>query len=143
MSIIYMISPKQLGIFIAFFLTILIVWMSRYVYFRYAIVVEILPLLLAGSVFTFPLTFIYRFFIVDRERRMIIGAFSHYLDPELVKEIADNTDSIKLGGESRELSVLFSDIAGFTTISEKTPVKELFMLMSNYLSRMTGILIAQ
>ncbi len=143
MSIIYILSPKQVGIFVAFFLTILIVWMSRYLYFRYAIVVEILPLLLAGSIFTFPLTFIYRFFIVDRERRMIIGAFAHYLDPELVKEIADNADSIKLGGESRELSVLFSDIAGFTTISEKTSVKELFMLMSNYLSRMTGILITQ
>ena len=143
MSIIYLLSPKQVGILVAFFITLLILWISRYLYFRYAVVIEILPMLLAGSVFTFPITFIYRFFIVDRERRMIIGAFAHYLDPELVKEIADNADSIKLGGESRELSVLFSDIAGFTTISEKTPVKELFMLMSNYLSRMTGILISQ
>lgn len=52
-------------------------------------------------------------------------------------------EDIQLGGESRELSVLFSDIAGFTTISESLPPRELFYLMTSYLSNMTDILIGQ
>ncbi len=140
MTTIFFVASKFLSVFIAVLITLCIIWMGRYVYFSYGIVLEILPLLLAGSIFTFPITFIYRFFVVDREKRILSNAFAHYVDPELVKEIADSADFIKLGGESRELSILFSDIAWFTTISEKTPVKELFSLMSSYLSRMTGIL---
>jgi class 3 adenylate cyclase/CHASE2 domain-containing sensor protein len=140
MVTIYIVSVKYISAIIAFAIIAWIVWMSRYAYFSHAIVLEIFPLLLAGSIFTFPLTFIYRFFIVDREKRMIKNAFAHYVDPEIVRLISDNAEKINLWGESRELSILFSDIAGFTTLSEKMPVNELFFLMSSYLSSMTGIL---
>jgi adenylate cyclase len=71
---------------------------------------------------------------------MITSAFAHYVDPTLVHEIAEKSGEINLGGESRELSILFSDIAGFTTISERLAPMDLFSLMSSYLTRMTGIL---
>lgn len=57
-----------------------------------------------------------------RERRMraqVSEAFSRYVTPDLVDELARNPDSLKLGGESRELSVLFCDVRGFTTLSER------------------------
>jgi adenylate cyclase len=86
------------------------------------------------------MTFIYRFFIVDRERRFIENAFSHYIDPHVVGMINSEEVAVTLGGERREVSVFFSDIAGFTTISEKLGPQDLFQLMSLYLSRMTDIL---
>ncbi len=61
----------------------------------------------------------------------------------MVKKIADGNIPIELGGEKRELSILFSDIAGFTTISEQLPPQELFYIMASYLSRMTDILIGE
>ena len=117
-----------------------IVGSARYAYFQYESIVEILPFLLAGSIFSFPITYIYRFFIVDREKRLLTSAFAHYVDPEVVHAIAERAEDITLGGESRELSILFSDIAGFTTLSEKLKPTDLFYLMSSYLSRMTDIL---
>ena len=89
---------------------------------------------------TFPLTFIYRFFVVDREKRYIENAFGHYIDPKMVEMIDMEEVEMVLGGEERELSVFFSDIAGFTTISERLSPQDLFYLMSSYLSRMTDIL---
>ncbi len=60
-----------------------------------------------------------------------------------MEEIASRGEDIQLGGERRVLSVLFSDIAGFTTISEKLHPQDLFYLMTSYLSNMTDILIRQ
>ena len=55
--------------------------------------------------------------------------------------IDTNKIAATLGGEKKELSILFSDIAGFTSISEKMDTKNLFVLMTDYLSRMTDVLI--
>ena len=61
-------------------------------------------------------------------------------DPKMVEMIDMEEVKMVLGGEQRELSVFFSDIAGFTTISEQLSPPDLFYLMSLYLSRMTDIL---
>ena len=138
--IFFLFSPKYISPLLAVLLTISAIWIGRYLYGAHGIVIDILPVLLCTSVFSFPLTFIYRFFIIDREKREITRAFAHYVDPTLVGQIADQSSEINLGGETRDLSILFSDIAGFTTLSEKLAPMDLFSLMSSYLSRMTGIL---
>lgn len=138
--VLYLFLPKFVSPFIAIGALVLTVFLCRYLYFEHALVIEIFPVLLAVGIFSFPTTFIYRFFIIDREKRMITSAFAHYVDPTLVGEIAEKSGEINLGGESRDLSILFSDIAGFTTISEKLAPMDLFSLMSSYLTRMTGIL---
>jgi adenylate cyclase len=89
------------------------------------------------------MTFIYRFFVVDREKHFIENAFGHYIDPKMVKMIDMEEVEASLGGEQKEVTVFFSDIAGFTTISEKLGTQELFYLMSAYLSRETDILIGE
>jgi adenylate cyclase len=69
--------------------------------------------------------------------------FGHYVDPRVVAEISEKGQEIELGGERRPMTVMFSDIAGFTTISEKLAPNDLFFLMTSYLSNMTDILIEQ
>jgi adenylate cyclase len=95
-TIYYLFSSRYVSIGIAIGITLWIIWMSRYTYFVHGIVLEIFPILLAGSMLSFPFSFIYRFFVVDREKRMLRSAFSHYVDPELVREISDASSNIKL-----------------------------------------------
>jgi adenylate cyclase len=66
-----------------------------------------------------------RYLTADRDRRKIRAAFSHYVAPALLAEIERNRASLKLGGEIRELTVMFADVRGFTSLSENTTPREL------------------
>jgi adenylate cyclase len=136
----YFYLPAYLSPIFAIVLLGLTLWTSRYLYDIHRIVVDILPLFLSVCIATFTTTYMYRFFVVDREKRFIENAFSHYIDPKMVEMIDMEEVAVRLGGEQRDLTVFFSDIAGFTTISERLSPKNLFWLMSLYLSRMTNIL---
>jgi adenylate cyclase len=61
----------------------------------------------------------WRFVVEDREKRRVQRAFRHYLSPALVDRLASDPAALKLGGERRRVAVFFSDIAGFTSVSEK------------------------
>jgi adenylate cyclase len=76
-----------------------------------------------------------------RQRRVLRAAFDKYMSAEVVDEIMRNPESIKLGGEKKELTVFFSDVAGFTTISEKLDPEDLVLLLNEYLSSMTDIIL--
>jgi adenylate cyclase len=65
--------------------------------------------------------------------------FGHYVPKEVVSELIKDPTKMKLGGERRELSVLFSDIAGFTSLSENMEPEQLILLLNEYLSEMTDI----
>ncbi len=82
---------------------------------------------------------VYQFVGENRQRRQIHDAFSRYLNPELARQASKNHELIKLGGERRELTVLFSDIRGFTTISEGLEPEELVDLLNVYLGEMTEV----
>lgn len=140
---VYYFIPKQFSYGIMILAILVILTVARYTYDAGRTIVDIFPLFLAGGVLTFPATYIYRFFVVDREKRHIEQAFSRYVDPKVVKMIDENQLNISLGGERKVVSVMFSDIAGFTSISEHIGTQELFYLMSAYLSRMTDILIGE
>jgi adenylate cyclase len=75
-----------------------------------------------------------------KQRRQTRAAFDKYMSPEVVDEIMRDPDAIKLGGEKKEISVFFSDVAGFTTISERLSPEELVLLLNRYLSAMTDII---
>ncbi len=105
------------------------------------IVTDFFALLVAGVFLPLPLGYVYRYFVVNKERHLIESAFAHYIAPEVVSKIADNPENLKLGGEKRRITVFFSDIAGFTTISETLGTVRLFALIGEYLSQMTDILI--
>lgn len=138
--IMYYFLPKYISPFIAILCIILSIAFWRLLYGKFLLVIDIFPLMLAAGLISYPITYIYKFFIVDRDKRVILTTFSRYLSPEVVRMIDANNITATLGWEKKELSILFSDIAGFTTISEKMDTKELFLLMTTYLSRMTRIL---
>lgn len=85
----------------------------------------------------------WRNLVVERKGRQLKKAFSNYVSPDLVKEIERNPDKLVLGGEQRELSILFSDIRGFTTVSERLTPPELVKLLNEYLSPMTRIVLEE
>jgi adenylate cyclase len=82
----------------------------------------------------------YGFFYESRGKRQLAGIFGQYVPPELVGEMAKNPENYMLKSESRNLTVLFSDVRGFTTISEGLDPKELSDLMNEYLTPMTKII---
>ena len=88
----------------------------------------------------FALNMSYGFFVESRSRRQITGLFGQYVPPELVDEMSQNPDSFSMEGESREMSVLFSDVRGFTTISEGLDPKELTRLMNEFLTPLTQVI---
>lgn len=83
---------------------------------------------------------VYRFMFADRQKRRIRKAFSKYLDPNVVQQVVANPERLCLGGEKQELTVLFSDIRGFTSISEGLEPGQLVRLLNAYLTRMTKII---
>ncbi len=80
------------------------------------------------------------FFVESRGKRQLTGLFGQYVPPELVQEMAKNPEKIDMTGESREMTVLFSDIRGFTNISEGLDPKQLTLMMNEFLTPMTTII---
>jgi len=77
----------------------------------------------------------------DRERRKFVqSAFSRYLAPSIVKELIEDPNALTIQSKKRELSFIFTDIAGFTTLSEKLPVTELSKILNLYLEGMCSVI---
>lgn len=76
-----------------------------------------------------------------RERQFIKGAFSQYLAPELVDDLIANPDALSVGGERRLMSFMFTDIAGFTTLSEKMDPGRMTIMLNQYLDGVCEIII--
>ncbi len=88
----------------------------------------------------FVLNMSYGYFIETRGKRQITGLFGQYIPPELVDEMAEHPMDYSLDAKSRELTVMFSDVRGFTTLSEGLSPKELSELMNLFLTPMTRII---
>ncbi len=79
--------------------------------------------------------------VEGREKRFIKSAFGKYLSPDVVAEIADDPASLALGGQTRPLSILFSDLSGFTSLSERLDAEALVALLNEYLDEMTRVVL--
>jgi len=80
---------------------------------------------------------LYRVLTEEREKRKVRGAFQQYLSPEVIRRLLENPELVK--PRKTEVTVMFSDIRGFTTISEKLDAQELALLLNQYLTDMTQI----
>jgi adenylate cyclase len=78
------------------------------------------------------------FNLQEKSGKFMRGAFSSYLSKDLLDKLIENPDSLTLGGEKKELSILFSDIRGFTTISESMDPVSLIKLLNRYFTPMTN-----
>jgi adenylate cyclase len=93
------------------------------------------------AIMTFAGTVAYRYVTEGRKQRFLRHAFEHYLHPDVIEGLVQNTDALKLGGERRHMSILFADIVGFTTRSEKTPPEELVALLNTYMTGMIDVIL--
>jgi len=82
-----------------------------------------------------------KFWGTEAEKRYIRGAFSTYLSPEVIKELEANPDKLRLGGEKKVLTAMFTDVRGFSTISETMDPNELVTLLNLYLTGMSDIIL--
>jgi adenylate cyclase len=96
------------------------------------------PLLLILLLFMLHMS--YGFFIESRGKRQLANLFGHYIPPELVDEMSESPEEYSLEGENREMTVLFSDVRGFTSISEGMDPKQLTQLMNALLTPMTRVI---
>ncbi|OGN32072.1 MAG: hypothetical protein A3I92_00060 [Candidatus Yanofskybacteria bacterium RIFCSPLOWO2_02_FULL_43_10b] len=82
-----------------------------------------------------------QFVSTAREKKFIQESFGKYLAPEVINELMTDPSRLKLGGQRKELSILFSDIRDFTSISEKMDPEELTHFLGEYFSRMTAVVL--
>jgi adenylate cyclase len=81
----------------------------------------------------------YQYFVEGREKRRVSKLFGRYVSKDVYAQLMSNPDQAELGGKRREMSVLFSDIRGFTTVTEKGNPEELVAQLNEYFSRMVEI----
>lgn len=96
---------------------------------------------LIGMTLTSIGAFGYKYSLEGQERRFIKTAFKYYVSPSVIEKILADPSRLRLGGDKRELSIFFSDIEGFTSLSEKMEPAALSSLLNKYLTEMTGIIL--
>lgn len=94
-------------------------------------------------VFTYISYIFLRYLFENLENRFIKQAFSKYLNPTLLNDLLSHKQSLKLGGEKRIMTVMFSDIRSFTAISEKLTPEELVKMINDYLDMMSEVILSQ
>ncbi|MCG8616479.1 MAG: adenylate/guanylate cyclase domain-containing protein, partial [Desulfobacterales bacterium] len=95
---------------------------------------------LAAVVVTIALALIVNYATEGRQRRFIKNAFHHYLSPHVIDQILMDPDRLSLGGERRTLSIFFSDLESFTTVSKSMEPEALTRFLNRYLTAMTDII---
>ena len=138
-----MFGPVVLVLIGAVFATLLI-GTSWYFYIQQRLLIDFTyPLLSTTAIY---LTLIFSSFVREQaQRRQIRSAFGQYLSPALVEQLALSPEKLVLGGEEREMTIMFSDVRGFTSISEsyKRDPQGLTALMNRFLTPLTNAILAR
>jgi len=107
--------------------------------FNHALALPIAEPFLA-SLFALAATIGFRFVVADKDRRLLQKSFALYLAPHVINRMLSSNKLPELGGETRNVTVFFSDIEGFSLIAEKMSPDSLMELMNEYLSAMTDVI---
>lgn len=130
--------------FIMFVLIVIEMWavvaLSVRAFVDYSIVLATIGPL-TGIFISYAASAVYHFVNERKRRLMIRSMFSTYVNPKVVDELILHPEKLKLGGERKELTVLFSDIEGFTTIAENLPSEDLVSLLNEYFGEMTSLIL--
>lgn len=119
--------------------TIAASWIAFY---RYQLLLDpTYPVL--GLIAVYVLETVYTYYREERQRAYIHQAFDRYLSPEMVRRIVDDPGRLELGGEEREMTVLFCDIRQFSRISEKFDPQQIIKFLIGFLTPMCDILLAR
>jgi adenylate cyclase len=121
-------------------LVLVLVLVSNLLVFQHGNLVLPLASGLVMLLLLFTLNMAYGFFIEARGARLMTGLFGQYVPPELVERMAQNPEQFNMAPRAEELSVLFSDVRGFTTISESLSPEDLSIYINEYLTTMSLVI---
>jgi len=133
---------SYLGIVLSIVVTIaaiiLYIFVAHFMYRQGLIINMIYPFI--AILLSYIGSWVYKYFIADRKKRDMTNAFGRYVSKDLVEQIAKNPDQVKLGGETREISVFFSDIKDSTTLSEQIAIEHWVAQINEYFTVMENVL---
>src|SRR5579863_2125564 len=134
--------PAAIVVALGGVLVVGLVGSSWYLFAAHNLLIDFTYPLISSWLIYLVLTFV-NYFREQRERQQIRSAFGFYLSPPLVEQLAKSPDKLVLGGEERRMTILFSDVRGFTTISEhyKDDPQGLTHLMNRFLTPLTNAII--
>jgi adenylate cyclase len=117
------------------------IFVSYYLFNKYTILADVSWIIITLTIVGFHSVF-NRFILEFQLKQQIKKQFEHYLEPKMVKKLQQNPDLLKLGGETKELTFMFSDIRGFTPLSEKyqSNPADLTKVINKFLTPMTNII---
>lgn len=130
-------SGPLLGFVVAFASVGVLIGLDQYLLKKGLVTTMALPGLMVISIYT--MIILYKYFTEERKKKELRKTFSKYVSPAIVDEILKSPDNIELGGKKQRMSVFFSDVRGFTTISEKLDPTVLSDVLNKYLTPMTQI----
>lgn len=137
-AILFIRMKPNRGLLLAFVITLVYGALSFFLYVTSGFIIEIFD-----PIFTVFLSWLgavlYNYLIVEKEKKYVRNTFSRFVSAEVVNNILDNGNSIELGGELREVAIFFSDICGFTSMSEKMDPAEIVEMLNEYFTEMTDI----
>lgn len=117
----------------------LYLWLGYYSFKHYRIwVATLLPM--AALTINYAGIVSYRFFSEEREKKRVRDVFGQYVAPSVIKQLLARPELVTLGGEERELTAMFCDIRGFTSIAEALSPSALVLLLNEYFSEMTEVI---
>ena len=125
---------------VLFFIGVIVYMVTTWIVFEYGIILNTIYPYLAFLT-ALIVAYIYRYFTEARALMKTEHAFSRYVSHDVVKQIMENPDKLKLGGDEKILTVLFSDIAGFTGIAEKLKPEKLVKQLNEYLDKMSEVIL--
>ena len=114
------------------------IFIGSYAFNKYGLLIDITyPSFCVAAIFM--LSTILTYLRTEKERQAVRQAFGLYISPDFMKELTKDPEKLRLGGENRELTVMFTDIRKFTTISEGMGPEELIQLMNDFLTPMSDL----
>lgn len=121
-----------------FAINLLFLSLDLVLFTKFKVYVSSMFIITQFAVIFFGIT-IFKYFTEEKKKKEIKQTFSKYVSPKVVDEILKDVENLKLGGRKQRMTVFFSDLRGFTTISEKLTPTELSNLLNRYLTPMTEI----
>jgi adenylate cyclase len=114
-------------------------WLAYYLFAQHRVWIAVFSPT-ATLIVTYASIISYRILFEEREKKKVRGAFQQYVPPGLISQLLERPELLRLGGEEKPLTAMFSDIRGFTTLSEGLSPTALVELLNEYLSAMTEII---
>ena len=142
--LIILLVPFVNAVLMAFFTFILVSGIGWTSWYSFKVLHLLIDPIYPGLCLTiiFGLSVLLSYIRTEAERRQVKQAFGMYISPDLLNDLAKNPDKLKLGGETRELTVMFTDIRGFTGIAESMSPGELIQLMNDFLTPMSDLVMS-